>query len=67
MLNFAKAVQADNLEVAVYVFVDAEKGHTVYVSHNGSMTVVEDDKKTKGTQRAAGFLVNNDCSDCNGC
>ena len=57
MLEFERAVQAPDEKAAVYVFVDKEKGHTVYVSHTGSMTVVEQDK----SKRMAGCVRPGSC------
>lgn len=66
MLEFAKAVKVPDSDAAVYVFSDAEKGHIVYLSHTGAMTVVEKEKSSK--VRAAGFMVGTDeCSGCSGC
>jgi hypothetical protein len=68
MLKFEQMVKAPERDAAVYVFIDAEKGHTLYLSHTGMMTVIEAEKSKSGTMRAAGFVVGQSgCSGCDGC
>ncbi len=68
MLIFEREVKAADSNVAVYVFTDPEKGHTVYLSHPGMLSVVEADRASGARIRAAGFAISgSDCSSCNGC
>ena len=70
MLEFITSVMVPgNDKVAVNVFCDKEKGHTIYLSHTGALVVVETDR-AKGSQqiKAAGFSVAADsCNSCDGC
>ncbi len=67
MLEFLKSVKADDGTVSVSVFTDAEKGHTVYVTHTGAIVIAESEKKGTKT-RAAGFAIGVDnCTGCEGC
>lgn len=66
MLELERVVRVPDSEAAIYVFTDIEKGHTVYMSHTGVMTVLEKEKSSK--VRAAGFMLGADeCSSCSGC
>jgi hypothetical protein len=66
MLELDRVVKGPDSEAAIYVFTDTEKGHTVYMSHTGVMTVIE--KEGSGKVRAAGFMLGSDeCSSCSGC
>jgi len=68
MLIFEREVKVPDSNVAVYVFADTEKGHTVYLSHTGMISVVEADRANGAKVRAAGFAISgSDCSNCNGC
>lgn len=68
MLEFERTVKAPDSNVAVHVFIDPEKGHTVYLSHTGMITVIEQEKSKSSKVRAVGFAtVGSDCSSCNGC
>jgi hypothetical protein len=68
MLRFEEKIAATDSDAAVYVFFDKEKGHTVYLSHTGMLTVVEDDKPKNKSARAVGFSAGgSDCSSCDGC
>lgn len=68
MLGFECVVKASDNDVAVYVFTDPEKGHTVYLSHTGMMSVVEAEQKKSARVKAAGFAIaDSSCSSCNGC
>lgn len=67
MLEFVQTVKDSAGEAAVSVFADAEKGHTVYVTHSGALYVAESEKKG-GKTRAAGFALGADgCRGCEGC
>lgn len=59
MLEYERTVRAPEGEAAVSVFVDSEKGHTVYLSHTGQIAVAECEPKG-GRVRAAGFAVSGD-------
>ncbi len=68
MLEFERTVTVPGGEAAVNVFADKEKGHVVYLSHTGTMVVVEDGKARDGRTRAAGFtMAGSSCSSCDGC
>lgn len=68
MLKFADKVEAPGSDAAVYVFTDSEKGHTVYLSYTGMLTVVEEDKAKNRSSRMVGFTVgSSDCGNCDGC
>jgi hypothetical protein len=63
MLEFERVVKASDSKAAVYVFVDTEKGHIVYLSQTGMMSVVEQDTGKSSKIRAAGFAIGqSDCS-----
>lgn len=68
MLEFECVAKAQDTDIAVYVFYDPDRGHTVYASHTGTLVVVEKDRSHSGKVRAAGFtLEDNSCSGCDGC
>lgn len=68
MLKFTDKVEAPDGGAAVYVFSDLEKGHTVYLTCTGMLTVVEEDKAKKKNARIAGFTIDDDeCGNCGGC
>ena len=70
MLEYKASVKVPGDDkAAVNVFCDDEKGHTIYLSHSGTMVVVENDKsKNNQKTKAAGFSVAADtCNSCNGC
>lgn len=68
MLEFERTVAIPGREEAVHVFVDAEKGHVVYLSHTGMLNVVEKEQVKNSKVRAAGFAaVQSSRSDCSGC
>jgi len=68
LLIFERVVTVPDSEVALYVFTDSEKGHTVYLSHTGTMNVLDQTKSKTGNIRAAGFMAGDqNCTDCNGC
>ncbi len=68
MLEFERTVTAPGGDAAVNVFTDTEKGHVVYLSHTGTMVVVDNAKVKDGRTRAAGFMVaSSSCGSCDGC
>ncbi len=69
MLEFERTVTVPGGEAAVNVFADKEKGHVVYLSHTGTLVVVDDGKVRDGRTRAAGFTIasSSSCSGCDGC
>jgi len=67
MLTFERLVKAADSDHGIYVFVDEEKGHTVYYVPSGSVSVIEAEKSSKGKDRVAGFLADNNCANCSGC
>jgi hypothetical protein len=68
LLIFERVVTVPDSDVALYVFTDSEKGHTIYLSNTTNMSVVDEVKNKLGNPRAAGFMAgDHECSDCNGC
>ncbi len=68
MLEFERTVPVPGGDAAVNVFVDEEKGHVVYLSHTGTLVVVDEGKVRDGRTRAAGFVVaDSGCQGCDGC
>ncbi|MDT8900793.1 hypothetical protein [Anaeroselena agilis] len=69
MLEFERTVTVPGGDAAVNVFADKEKGHVVYLSHAGTMVVVDDVKVRDGRTRAAGFTIaaSSGCGGCDGC
>lgn len=68
MLEFEEIAATPDGSAKVNVFVDKDKGHVVYISHTGTMVVVDNNKTKDGRTRAAGFAMAADgCSSCDGC
>ena len=68
MLEYEQTAVTPDGSAKVNVFVDKDKGHVVYVSHEGTMVVVENNKTKDGRTRAAGFAIGADgCGGCDGC
>ena len=69
MLMFNQTAQNSDGTAEVHVFIDEEKGHTVYLSKAGQLCVIEAEKKLSSKTRAAGFAIgsSSSCSDCDGC
>jgi hypothetical protein len=68
LLIFERVATVPDSDVALYVFIDSEKGHTVYLANTGTMNVVDQAKSRNSSARAAGFMSDDhNCIDCNGC